>query len=144
MSFTLRNRKNKELNKPMVILSAELKDNTKDLNDQSTWLLNRLLKEGKFRFKAVFGYYKGTSEKSFLVMLDNIGDLKELKHLGLDILRQESILYIDRNRNSSLVFKDNSTKKVGKLTEINEIKGIKLDNYTYDVINNRYYTTREV
>ena len=102
---------------------------------QTAALERDLLKSG-FEFKKVKGVYKGVSEDSFLVsVVDTPLEEAALKILARDF-NQESILYVDGNRNATLIFVDfnNESKQLlkGKFQAVPDHVAKQLENTTFD------------
>jgi hypothetical protein len=139
MKLSLRQVKNQQLDKPCIIISAELSQRNSVDNLFQTALLLQYIKDYNFRFKTMIGSYKGIKETSFLIMLDNIGDLKQLKSVAFNTFSQESILYIDRKRQAKLLFNDLTYQGIGEIKEITKSESLKLDTFTHDIKNDRYF-----
>ena len=122
--------------KPFVIISAENANKSKETNAKKHKLLMSQLKKDKFPIKEVEGVYKGTVEKSILVVLNQrwlAVELATFKNYAA-IFNQESILFVDEERNASLIFpynKENS-EKLGKFIAVSKGIAIQMSNYTFD------------
>jgi len=84
--------------------------------------------------KIVDGVYKGDSEKSILVPIINQNfDLSTVKQLA-SIYDQESILFVDSDRNAKLIFLKNSlgNQNLGKFISVPKGIAIQVENYTFD------------
>jgi len=122
--------------KPFVIISAERSINTAKENKKNHLDLWLQLKGEGFSIKEVEGVYKGTVEKSILVVLNQrwlaVG-LATFKNYA-SIFDQESILFVDEERNASLIFpynKENS-EKLGKFIAVTKGIATQMSNYTFD------------
>ena len=122
--------------KPFVIISAERSINTAEENKKNHLDLWLQLKGEGFSIKEVEGVYKGTVEKSILVVLNQrwlAVELATFKNYAA-IFNQESILFVDEERNASLIFpynKENS-EKLGKFIAVSKGIAIQMSNYTFD------------
>lgn len=120
---------------PIVIISAELPNSDRYLNqDRTNRLRSRLLEMG-LPFDGVKGVYKGTTENSFLVVTQDVEAMKKLARE----FSQEAILSSDANRNSTLHFTKGEDVAVGKLKQVSKEEAMLLDNYTIVCDNNREY-----
>ena len=122
--------------KPFVIISAENANESKEVNAKKHNELMAQLKRDKFSIKEVEGVYHGTKEKSILVVLNQkwlAVELATFKNYAA-IFNQESILFVDEERNASLIFpynKENS-EKLGKFIAVSKGIAIQMSNYTFD------------
>ena len=125
-----------ETKKPFVIISAENANESKEVNAKKHNELMAQLKKDKFSIKEVEGVYHGTKEKSILVVLNQkwlAVELATFKNYAA-IFNQESILFVDGERNASLLFpynKENS-EKLGKFIAVSKGIAIQMSNYTFD------------
>ena len=128
--------KSLEVKKPFVIISAENANESKEVNAKKHNELMAQLKRDKFSIKEVEGVYHGTKEKSILVVLNQkwlAVELATFKNYAA-IFNQESILFVDEERNASLIFpynKENS-EKLGKFIAVSKGIAIQMSNYTFD------------
>jgi hypothetical protein len=125
-----------EIKKSFVIISAERFTNTIEENKKNHLELMTQLKKDKFSIKEVEGVYHGTSEKSILVILNNkwlFTDLGYLKNYA-SIFDQESILFVDGDRNATLIFmkKPWLEEKLGKFISVSKGIATQMSNYTFD------------
>ena len=97
------------------------------------------LRELDLNIKALRGSYKGTKERSYLVIVDTISDFKKAIKLA-DNANQESILYVDKEREASLI-PINSEMPQQYLGNWKEYFGdvSNLDAWTQDPSTGRYY-----
>ena len=128
--------KSTEIKKSFVIISAERFDKTVEENKKSHLELMTQLKKDKFEIKEVDGVYHGTSEKSILVILNKkwlYTDLGYLKNYA-SIFDQESILFVDGDRNATLLFmkKPWLEEKLGKFIAVPKGIATQMSSYTYD------------
>lgn len=111
---------------PIVIISAELPNSDRYLNqDRTNRLRNRLLELG-LAFDGVTGVNKGATENAFLVVTS---DVELMKKLGREF-SQEAIISSDANRMSTLHFMKGEEKRLGKLKQITRDEALTLDSYT--------------
>jgi len=121
--------------KPFVIISAERFTNTIEENKKNHLDLWLQLKRDGFSIKEVEGVYQGTVEKSIIVILNQrwlAVELATFKNYAA-IFNQESILFVDEERNASLVFpKQVEAEKLGKFIAVPKGIAIQMSNYTFD------------
>ena len=122
--------------KPFVIISAERSINTAKENKKNHLDLWLQLKGEGFSIKEVEGVYKGTVEKSILVVLNQrwfAVELATFKNYA-SIFDQESILFVDEERNASLIFPYNreNSEKLGKFIAVPKGIAIQMSNHTFD------------
>jgi len=88
---------------PFVIFTSDRAELQPVENDARRALLEKQLHARGLSFKAVDGVYKGTTEKAFLVLLDDARH----EDVCLELARrnqQESVLYVDANRVATLLY----------------------------------------
>ena len=122
--------------KPFVIISAERFTNTIKENKKNHLDLWLQLKRDGFSIKEVEGVYQGTTEKSILVILNKrwlAVELATFKNYAA-IFNQESILFVDEERNASLIFTKQPwlTEKLGKFIAVTKGIATQMSNYTFD------------
>ena len=121
--------------KPFVIISAERFTNTIEENEKNHNELLTQLKKDKFSIKEVEDVYQGTVEKSILVILNQrwlAVELATFKNYAA-IFNQESILFVDEERNASLIFPQGGlSEKLGKFIAVSKGIAIQMSNYTFD------------
>ena len=121
--------------KPFVIISAERFTNTIEENEKNHNELLTQLKKDKFSIKEVEGVYQGTVEKSILVILNQrwlAVELATFKNYAA-IFDQESILFVDEERNASLIFpKGGLSENLGKFIAVTKGIATQMSNYTFD------------
>jgi hypothetical protein len=125
-----------EVKKPFVIISAERFTNTIEENEKKHNELMTQLKKDKFSIKEVEGVYCGTVEKSILVILNKrwlAVELATFKNYAA-IFDQESILFVDEERNASLIFTKQPwlSEKLGKFIAVTKGIATQMSNYTFD------------
>ena len=128
--------KSLEVKKPFVIISAERFTNTIEENEKNHNELMTQLKKDKFSIKEVEGVYQGTVEKSIIVILNKrwlAVELATFKNYAA-IFDQESILFVDEERNASLIFTKQPwlTQKLGKFIAVTKGIATQMSNYTFD------------
>ena len=122
----------------IVILSAELSENTKDQNEHLTAKLACALGDMNMPFKSVQGMYKGHKENSFLVIVRDFKEISLMNNLAW-AYHQESILYCDQDRNAFLVYCDGTpADALGVFQKVDSVEG--LDAYTID--GDEYWTCK--
>jgi len=122
--------------KPFVIISAERFTNTIEENKKNHLDLWLQLKRDGFSIKEIKGVYQGTSEKSILVILNRrwlAVELATFKNYAA-IFNQESILFVDEERDASLIFTKQPwlTEKLGKFIDVPKGIATQMNNYTFD------------
>jgi len=123
----------------VVILSAELGNLCPIENSNRTRILRHCIEDCKLSFGEAQGVYKGGSEASFVVIVNNDDEIQALKDFAFKNFGQESVLYQDANQEAYLVFTDNSTERLGRLQQTTKEVAENLDNYT--ILNGSYYAT---
>lgn len=135
-----------DMSKDLIILSAELESATFSGNRQRTENLRKCLEECGMEFAEAKGYYNGTEETSFVVVLDTSTnyDYETVRDFGLKSFHQESVLF-QKGGESYLVVNDDNTVEtmqyVGVLQQVNPKETEGLDNFT--IVNNRVFTTKK-
>ena len=127
----------------VCIFSVDRIEDTKKLNNQkqamTRRILNKLSKIHGITWNEAKGMYKGESETSFVVVMDNRDKFKPVMNDIYDIAtrtKQESILVQDAQGESYLCYlTDGRKEKLGKLRQVESIQG--LDAYTE--LNGKYY-----
>ena len=126
----------------VVILSGELSSLSSNENDRRTTLLNDMIAELRLPFKRAEGVYKGTIEKSFVVVVNDQADIDTLAGFAFKSFGQESILHQDSNQLARLIYADGKTETLGKLVQVSKELAETKDNYT--VMENKFYTTTPI
>jgi hypothetical protein len=117
---------------PVYIVSPCHSSNTKAENDLAVHLVSKGLWLFNIPFKLVTGVYNGSEEESFVL-------LKE--QFAINIAReynQECYLFVDANRFCTL--RDKNGKDINHLGILKSSKEKPKGDYTFDSINNLYYT----
>ena len=112
-------------------------DNTKELIDK--------LNNNEFNFKQVTGCYNNIKELSFYVTIGDGSwtretDLKKLLEYA-KLYNQESILYVNSDRQAKLIFTNGETINIGIFKQVPKTFALQHVAYTYDIANNGYYVT---
>lgn len=123
----------------VVILSAELSENSSKRNVMCNENLELCLQECNFKYKNAIGVYKGHKENSFVVIVNNNEDIETLKDFAFKNFDQESILETDIKGNAYLTYQDNTSKIVGRLEQTSKDVAISKNGYT--LMDGKYYTT---
>ena len=126
----------------VVIMSAELSSLTAGENSRRTELLNDMITELRLPFKPAKGVYKGTSESSFVVVVNDQADIGTLAGFAFKSFGQESILHQDSNQLARLIFSDGKMETLGKLVQVPKELTKTLENYT--IMEDKFYTTMPV
>jgi len=117
--------------KPFIIISAENANESKEVNAKNHNELMTQLKKDKFSIKEVEGVYQGT----VLVVLNRkwlAVELATFKNYAA-IFNQESILFVDEERNASLIFpKGGLSENLGKFIAVTKGIATQMSNYTFD------------
>ena len=124
------------------MFSAELSTLDQQQNDKRTKNLMQCLEDCNIKFSKAQGYYKGTSEKTFIVVPKNTSEVETIKNFCFNNFGQESILYQDTTGNCYLEFSTGETMRIGRLKQVNPKLIEMLDNYT--IFNGRVFTTEKV
>lgn len=123
----------------IVILSAELSENSDKRNTMSTENLELCLQECNFRYKNATGIYKGRKENSFVVIAQSNEDIEVLKDFAFKNFNQESILETDIKGNAYLTYQNGKCELLGRLEQINRDIASSFDSYT--ILDGKYYAT---
>lgn len=119
----------------VVILSGEL--STVNDNTRRTALLNDMIAELRLPFKRANGVYKGQSENSFVVIVNDQTDIDTLANFAFKSFGQESILHQDANQEARLIFANGTTQRLGRLEQVSKELAESLENYT--VMDGKFY-----
>lgn len=123
----------------VVILSAELSENSDKRNVMCSENLELCLQDCNFKYKNATGVYKGHKENSFVVIVNNNEDIETLKDFAFKNFNQESILETDIKGNAYLTYQDNTSKLLGRLEQTSKDIATNMDNYT--IMDGKYYST---
>lgn len=115
--------------KQKLLFSAEYYTNTKQENDRRTVLLSEILQDMNISYKIVKGVYKGIPEKTFVIVPRDNTEVETLKGILFDKFNQHSILEVNKDSSSYLIYKDKE-EYIGRFTNVSSSKG--LEAYTVD------------
>jgi hypothetical protein len=126
----------------VAIFSGERSNRTPDANAIITERVQACLECGLSEeglFAPVDGCYKGKTEKSFKVNVENKSDWETVKRIAT-VCEQESVLLIDNERNAFLFFLQSSKAEfIGVLTAVPKAEALKHEAYTYDPTLDTYF-----
>jgi hypothetical protein len=85
------------------------------------------------------GVYKGQSEHSYMIEINDLPELYKLEAL-LNKYLQESYLYINQDNRASLVYLRTQRRHyLGIWRQVDKVQALNSESYTYDYNNERYY-----
>lgn len=93
-------------------------------------MLESYLKDNGYSFVECEGKYKGTTERSVMILINSNEQLEDIKSLAFNVFNQENILYRDSNGLFSLEYPDKSVILGRKLRELSDKECELRDNYT--------------
>lgn len=99
----------------------------------------QVLEERGIPFIPCIGCYKGDKEWSYLVDAEYLDSLRLL----LKEHNQESVLYLDNQRNAFLLYASTNYTEpeyLGRLRETSQAMALKEDAYTYNMNTDKFYT----
>jgi hypothetical protein len=132
-------------NTPFAILSAERPEYTSEVNQWRSRSLESQLASRDMDQRQLQGVYKGTNERSFLVLLPG-GETGYHYATGLPQLArrwgQESWLYVDANRFASLHYADGRIEALGVWQAATRADAVAADGHTYDPGTGLYFVVR--
>lgn len=136
----------KELRQPCYIVSVYRKDASEEDNTHCHAGVRRFLRARQVPFKELEGMYKGELEYSFLIPATYANVVKQV---GI-FYEQESILYLDESRYAYFIAPQHVTDgpdvtpndRAGRLDAVDESKLGDYDGYSYDPVQNLYYTVK--
>ena len=126
--------------KEVVIISAELTSESGISNVDRNVNLEKCLDDCNLQFNKASGVYKGSSEKSFIVLPRNSAEINVLKEFAFKNFNQESILFQDKSGDTFLIYSDGKKEAIGRLKKVRS----ELDLDSYTVLNGEIYTTEVV
>jgi hypothetical protein len=138
---------NKQPKKQAYIFSVHQSGLTSDLNRLSHIQLLSDLKNHGVAHKEVEVRckYKGLDlEKSVYVQTnDNYNEHELYEYVKNHCINanQESFLDINPKREAILVYLNGKTQSIGVLSQVSKLEALNIQNYTYDIINDSYFTT---
>jgi len=133
---------------PVMILSGERLEHSKQQNAAAHNALCAALKRAEIPFIESEGCYKGAREKSVIAAADSDKRRRFILHTAFRLL-QESVLYIDGNRRASLRhtgrlhFAGETMARLGKLIAVPEAVALNRDAWTRSNETGAYYVTEE-
>ena len=113
----------------VVILSAEREELSGGENARRTLGLESVLEGAGLTFKPAKGFYKGSKENSFVVIIPSQAHIEGLLKLAKSF-NQESILHQDSNQIARLLYADGRVEQLGKLVQVTKEVAQTLDGYT--------------
>jgi len=125
----------------VVFISAHTENNNFSENATQTEHLETSLRALGAKFTPVNGTYKGVSESSFMVEIDDTVNLKTLLGLSLHF-NQECIMHIGTHNMAYLIgFNDGRkyTTDIGRIHEIDEREAKYLEASSFIPKTNKYY-----
>lgn len=125
----------------VVILSAERSELGAAENLNRTNILRGCIDDIGLKFSQAIGVYKGKEEMSFVVLINTLDDIENLKSFAFNNFDQESVLYQDANQEAYLLFGDGTEQRLGVLERTNKDDAIIRDAYT--ILNGEYYVTNK-
>ena len=125
----------------VIILSANQNDNRHERNRQLHENLKACLSDCGLRFKEATGAYKGQTEDSVVVLVNNETDIQTVKDFAFKSFNQESVLYQDSNQEAYLLYQNGTTEQLGRLEQVNPKEVETLENYT--VMDGRVYAVKK-
>ena len=138
---------NKKQTKPEFVLISACNGVDCIHDTDNTYELIDKLKYNEFNFKQVTGCYNNTKELSFYVTIGDGSwsretDLKKLLEYA-KFYNQESILYVDSDRQAKLIFATGETINIGTFKQVPKAFALQHIAYTHDLEHNGYYITTE-
>lgn len=117
---------------PCIIFAV----NQKSLEEDSALINQKIEKEPL----TLIGSWEGKVEWSFLVTVDYLAEVQQLARET----KQESILYLDNERQAYLLEKEddyqlNKAVHIGRFIEASKEVALKEKGYTYNTTTNKYY-----
>ena len=106
-----------------------------------------LVKSLGLPYKTCIGRYNGQSEISYAVPMSNPNVLKDVSRICRNN-SQESILLVDSNNKAKLIYlgvdgpENDYTENLGEWANVKPLIAVKESNYTFDVVENKYYVVR--
>jgi len=101
-----------------------------------------MIAELRLPFKQSIGVYKGSKERSFVVVVNDQAEIDTLAGFAFKSFGQESILHQDSNQLARLVYSDGKMETLGKLVQVSKELAETLENYT--VMDGKFYTTTPI
>ena len=122
---------NNKTKKELIILSAELQNSNRIINEQKTSSLRGLLERSGLAFKEVEGAYNTHREVSFVVEVEGNAEIKLVREFSV-LYGQESFLHLDKSRKARLVFNGGKAFKIiGTFQAVPMVEALASDSFTY-------------
>ena len=133
-------RTNKQVEFKEFILISAVTEDTRQTDNWLTCNLEDYLSSWDFDYKRVIGRYNSNEELSLYVEVDSYDDVKLIRSLAQQF-KQESILHVDKFRQSTLLFIDESLEDInlGEFKQVPEAFAKLHEAYTFDTVNGGYY-----
>lgn len=117
--------------RPIVILAINTDSYENDIKAIQEFLPNY-----NYSRLAMHGVYKGVSELSYIIEVDdNLDDIQALANK----YNQECILYLDNQREASLIHSDGKKEYIGSFRSASKQLAQTKDNYTFNPKTGVYY-----
>lgn len=122
----------REIKNEYVFLSAQLKTLTPSINKRRHETLIEMLNDLDVSYTVTNGYYDGFTETSVMVRLEHYKGFDEafFADIACKNFSQESILYVDKENHSRLIYEDR-IEYLGVLKPITQSQAQKLDAFTW-------------
>lgn len=122
--------------KPIFIISGEMLGETEEQNRKNTIRLRLKLDAKGVGYKQAVGMYDGTKEVSFIVSMPENEGHEFMQNLIIDFA-QESYLYSDSRRFTTLHFRGNKFVQLGHLSMLTKAQAEARKEYT--IADGHYY-----
>lgn len=126
-------------NEAFYIVSVMRKELTPDANSDRHEETKVWLSSLNIPYKVVKGFYKGTSELSFLMVANET--TKRVATILAKDYEQDCYLYSNSDRFTSLVFSDGNGVNLGTFQRVASSQG--LDSYTIDLESGQVWTVKD-
>lgn len=126
--------------KQSILIFSVFQKNRQDYENQdNTQGVLNILDFFNIGHKVLKGVYQGISEDSILVL--DTPENRSMVEEFCSQFNQECYLYSDTERDSFLVYPDNSMVSIGTLKPVSKDLASKQDGYSLDVTTNTYWIT---
>lgn len=124
------------------VFSGERSNNLDSTNIKATNEIKHDLKVNQINHREVIGGYKYIDTNKVEREISFIVAAKHEKFVldSMNVYNQESVLYVDGKGNSYLIYKDHTTKKIGKWNEVDSIKEV--SGFTFCPVTDTYWTVK--
>lgn len=119
-----------------IILSAELSTLGTSENIMRSFDLMQWLELSGFKFGQSKGCYKGTTERSYVVLVNTQDDINRLQSIAAKY-NQDSILLKDANGLAHLMYGNGTEEVLGRMVGVNKSEALKQDAWTE--LNGQYF-----